>query len=117
MKRAIECFQQAIEKDPDYALAYAGLADSYTILAALGVLQPREVIPKAKTAAMKALELDDTLAEAHTSLALVRRDYDWDWVEAGREFQRACRQNYGQDSNQLRMRFISWSRLETLSFW
>ncbi len=95
VKKGIEYFQRAIDKDPDYALAYAGLADSYTEPAFLGVviLPPREAMPRAKAAAMKALELDEMLAEAHTSLAYVRLHYDWDWVAAEREFQRAIELN------------------------
>src|SRR5260370_6740575 len=70
MQKAIEYFQQALEKDPAYAPAYAGLADSYDILAFFNVLPPREVMPKAKAAAVKALEIDDHLAEAHASPGL-----------------------------------------------
>jgi tetratricopeptide (TPR) repeat protein len=92
-KKSIEYFEQAIEKDPDYALAYAGLADSYNNLAAFGILPPREAMPKAKAAAMKALELDDTLAEAHASLGHIIKNYDWDWAEAERESQRAIELN------------------------
>lgn len=71
-------FQQAIEKDPNYALAYAGLADSYNMLSGWNALPPTEGFPKA--AAMKALELDSNLAEARVSLGAVRFYYDWDWV-------------------------------------
>lgn len=95
VKKGIEYFQRAIEKDPDYAVAYAGLADSYTEPAFLGVvtLPPREAMPRAKAAATKALELDPMLAEAHTSLAYVRLHYDWEWAAAEREFQRAIELN------------------------
>jgi len=91
VKRGLEYFNQAIEQDPCYALAYAGLADSYIILGSFGIaaLAPREAFPKAKEAAVKALELDDTLAEAHASLADALGHYDWDWLNSEREFRRA----------------------------
>jgi serine/threonine protein kinase/Tfp pilus assembly protein PilF len=92
IKKSIECFQQAIEKDPGYALAYTGVADSYASLGFsfdVGSLPPREVMPKAKAAATRALELDNTLAEAHTSLAMINLHYDWNWPAAEREFQLA----------------------------
>ena len=91
--KAIEYFQQAIAKDPTYALAYAGLADSYSALADYGFVPPKEAFPKAKEAALKALEIDDTLAEAHASLALIKTAYDWDWSGAEREYQRAIELN------------------------
>jgi serine/threonine protein kinase/Tfp pilus assembly protein PilF len=89
LRRGIEYFQQAIDLDPGYALAYAGLADSYNLLAGYSALSPREAFPRAKAAARKALEIDDTLAEAHTSLAFVMLAYDWDWEGAERTFKRA----------------------------
>jgi len=91
IKKSIEYFNQAIEKDPSFALAYAGLADSYIVPA--NPLPPREKMPKAKAAAMKALDLDDTLAEAHTSLARVLAAYDWDWPGAEKEYKRAIELN------------------------
>ena len=95
MRKGIEYFRQAIDVDPGYSLAYTGLADSYNFLGAFGiaVLPPGDAMPKAKSAAMKALEIDDSLAEAHTSLAFVRLYYDWDWPGAEREFQRAIELN------------------------
>jgi len=87
--KAIEYFRQAIEKDPNYALAYSGLADSYSAEPGLGSSPPKDVFPKAKEAALKALELDDTLAEAHASLAFIKATYDWNWSDAEKEFQRA----------------------------
>ncbi|MDA2914599.1 tetratricopeptide repeat protein, partial [Acidobacteriia bacterium AH_259_A11_L15] len=93
VKKGLAYFQQAIEIDPGYALAYAGVADSYNILGFYGVLPPREAFPKAKAAALKALEIDDTITESHTSLAYARFYHDWDWGEAGREFQRAFELN------------------------
>jgi serine/threonine protein kinase len=91
--KAIEYFQQAIAKDPSYALAYSGLADCYTWLPAFAFLPPKEAYPKAREATLKALQLDDTLAEAHISLALVKAHHDWDWSGADREFQRAIALN------------------------
>src|SRR5437879_5045552 len=88
-KKAAEYFSQAVQKDPGYALSYAGLADSYSLLGDAGYLPPAEAWPKAKTAALQALAIDDTLGEAHTSLGLVEEHYNWDWVSAEREFKRA----------------------------
>jgi TolB-like protein/class 3 adenylate cyclase len=92
-QKAIEYFEQAIEKDPTYAQAYTGLADSYTLLGFYAYFPPREVISKAKVAAEKALKLDDTLAEAHASLALIRVHYDWDWSGAESALKRALSLN------------------------
>jgi adenylate cyclase len=91
LKQAIAHFQQAIEINPVYALAYAGLADCYVV--PTNPLPPREALPRAKAAATKALEIDNTLAEAHTSLAVVMMQYDWDWAGTEREFQRAIELN------------------------
>jgi eukaryotic-like serine/threonine-protein kinase len=94
LKKAVEYFQQAIDKDPGYALAYAGLADSYSALGGgWNYLSPSESFPKAKAAAMRALELDDTLAEAHAALAYAVFFADWDWPTAEREFKRAIELN------------------------
>jgi len=92
-KRAIPYFQQAIDKDPNYALAYSGLADSDALLSAFGEGPPKDWMPRAKAAAMKALALDDNLAEAHTSLAQIIAYYDWDFNGAEREFGRAIELN------------------------
>lgn len=89
IKKGIGYFRQAIELDPLYALAYAGLADSYNLLGIYGDARPKEIFPKAKAAAARALEIDDTLAEAHTSLAFILYRFDWNWHAAEREFQRA----------------------------
>ncbi len=97
LKRSLDYFQQAVEKDPQYALGYAGLADSYAMLGAgdYAVLPPEKAFPKAKTTAMKALELDNTLAEAHASLGWSKMGFDWDWQGAEREFKQAIDLNPG----------------------
>jgi TolB-like protein/Flp pilus assembly protein TadD len=93
LNKGVECFQQAISKDPRYALAYDGLADSYISLAVYGFSPPKEAYPRAKEAALKSLEIDGTLAEAHTSLARINAEYDWDWSGSESEFQRAMELN------------------------
>jgi serine/threonine-protein kinase len=93
LKKGIEYFQQAVEKNPRDAKAFAGIADSYTLLAVYGSLTPDEAFPKAKEAAEKALAIDDTLAEAHTSLGFVKTRYDWDWEGAEASFRRALELN------------------------
>jgi eukaryotic-like serine/threonine-protein kinase len=92
-QKAANYFTQAVQKDPNYALAYAGLADTYSLLGAAGYLPPSEAWPKAKAGATQALEIDDTLAEAHTSLGLVKEHFEWDWEGAEREFKRAIELN------------------------
>ena len=92
-KKAADYFTQAVQKDPRYALSYAGLADTYSLLGDAGYLPPSEAWPKAKAAAMQALEIDDTLAEAHTSLGLVKEHFEWDWKGAEQEFKRAIELN------------------------
>ncbi len=89
LKKAIGFFQQAVGKDPDYALAYDGLADSWIPLGWYGFLAPSATFPQAKVAITRALNLDDSLAEAHTSLAFLNLYYDRDWGGAEREFRRA----------------------------
>src|SRR5436190_8956184 len=93
LKKSIDYFQQAIAPDPNYALAYAGVADGYVLLPGYSGGNPRDCYPKAIAAAKKALELDDTLAEARTSLALAIWYYDFDFSQANREFQRAIELN------------------------
>ncbi len=93
LKKAIKHFEQAIELDPAFALAYAGLADSYGVLSAWSECLPAEAFPTAKQMATKALELDDSLAEAHTSLAYINVVYEWNWSEAEREYRRAIELN------------------------
>jgi len=92
IRNSIQYFQQAIEKDASYALAYAGLADAYSGIAE-AYLPPLEVMPKAKEAANRALQLDPALPEAHTALGVILRDFDWDWAGAEREFKRAIESN------------------------
>ena len=92
-ERAIESFKRAIEIDPGYALAYSGIADAYILLDLYCLLPPRETMPKAKAAALRAVEIDDRLAEAHISLGCVKMIYDWDWAGAEREFKRALELN------------------------
>jgi TolB-like protein/Tfp pilus assembly protein PilF len=105
LKKANEYFQQAIEKDPAYGLAYAGLAESYGLFGFYEVLPPGESCPKAKAAAAKALGIDETMAEAHAGLGWIKMTCDWDWQGSEREFKRAleinpndgtARQWYGQ---------------------
>jgi TolB-like protein/DNA-binding winged helix-turn-helix (wHTH) protein len=95
LRKGIGYFTEAIEKEPAYALAYAGLADAYSVLGfyQFGTLAPEESFQRAKAAAMKALELDETLAEAHASLALARMDVDHDEAGAEREYRRAIELN------------------------
>lgn len=93
MKIAIEHFQQAIAIEPNYALAYAGLADVYAIIASYSGAPPRETMPLAKEAALKALSLDDDLAEAHAALAVISELYDYDFAKSEQEFKRAIELN------------------------
>jgi TolB-like protein/DNA-binding winged helix-turn-helix (wHTH) protein/Tfp pilus assembly protein PilF len=97
LKVALAYFNQAIEEDPKYAQAYSGLADTYALLGdwQYAVMTPREALPKAKAAAMKALELDDSLSEAHNSLAFCLEGFDWDFGSAEKEFLRAIELNPG----------------------
>ncbi len=93
IRRGIGHFRQAIETEPDYAVAHAGMADCYSVLGLTGVDPPSECFMRAKEAASRALEIDESLAEAHASLALVRTFYEWDWVGAEEEFRRAIELN------------------------
>ena len=92
-QQAIDYFQQAIAKDPHYALAYVGLADSYALTSSYNLDPDEDLIPKARAAALRALQIDENLAEAHTALALIAENYDWDWQTAGKEFRRAIELN------------------------
>ncbi len=93
LKKAIECFEEAIRLDNSYALAYAGLADCYCLLSIFSAFPSTAALPRAKDAALKALELDDGLAEAHTSLAAALVWYDWNWGRSEAEFKRAIELN------------------------
>ena len=85
-RNGIDYFKRAEEKDPTFALAFSGLADSYALLCDIGVVRPVDEMPKAKAAAQKAVDADPTLAEAYTSRAFVRLAYDWDWLGAQKRF-------------------------------
>lgn len=89
LRKGVEFFEQAVDKDPAYVPAYAGLADSYNMLVVYGALSPREGFPRAKAAATRALEMDERLAEAHTALGFVAERFDWDWATAEAEYKRA----------------------------
>ncbi len=97
LRQSMAYFQQAIEKDPTYAAAYAGISDCNTVFVVRHGMSSKEGLPRAKAAAMKALEIDNALAEAHTSLAHAML-HDWEWAEAEREFQRALELNPGDAS-------------------
>jgi tetratricopeptide (TPR) repeat protein len=92
-QKSIEYFQQAIEKDPGYALAYVGVSNAYNSLGFFDVMLPREAWPKAEDAAVKALEIDETLGEAHAALGAVKYLYNWEWAAAERELKRAIELN------------------------
>ena len=92
-RQAADYFQQAIDKDPNFAPAYAGLADTFGLMSTWYVGPQNELIPKARAAALRALELDEGLAEAHASLALIKENYDYDWPGAEKEFRRAIQLN------------------------
>lgn len=89
LQKSVEYFELAIARDPKYALAYAGLSDSYALLNLYGSAQQKDAFPQAKAAAEKALAIDETLAEAHNALAYVKEQYEWDWAGAEREYKRA----------------------------
>jgi TolB-like protein/Tfp pilus assembly protein PilF len=93
LKKSVEYFRRAIETDDRYVLAYAGLADSFFVHGAYKILPPNEAYPMAKEAVLTALKLDDTLAEAHTSLAHISMIYEWDWAAAEKEYRRAVELN------------------------
>lgn len=93
LNRGLACFREAADLDPTFALTYVGLADCYDALTGFSAFSPAEGYPRAKAAVLRALEIDDTLAEAHASLAHLHLRYDWDWAAAGREFRRAIELN------------------------
>ncbi len=108
-RQAADYFQQAIDKDPNYGRAYAGLADTFSLMSAWYLGPQNELMPKARTAALRALELDESLAEAHASLALIRENYDYDWSGAEKEFRRAIQlgPQYAT-AHQWYAEFLSW---------
>jgi TolB-like protein/Tfp pilus assembly protein PilF len=93
LARALECFGQAIDRDPGFALAHVGLADVYNSYGFIEFLPPSEAFPKARAAVLRALELDDQIAEAYTALAVIKMDYDWDFAEAEQDIDRALTLN------------------------
>jgi tetratricopeptide (TPR) repeat protein len=93
LKKCVKLFEQAMDIDPTYAPAYAGVADAYLNLGGWGHVAFQDAYPRARAAATRALTLDETLAEAHVSLAMVRKEYDWDWPGAGRAYERALELN------------------------
>jgi eukaryotic-like serine/threonine-protein kinase len=93
LRNGIKYFQEAEQKDPTYALAYSGLADSYSLLSDIGVVKPSDEMPKARAAAQRAVDIDPTLAEAYTSRAFVKLAYDWDWLGAEADFKKALELN------------------------
>ncbi|HSB10974.1 MAG TPA: tetratricopeptide repeat protein [Blastocatellia bacterium] len=93
LKKGVEYFRQAIAEDPNYSLAHAGIADCLVLLGLFGADNPREIMPQAKAAAMKAIRLDESLGEAYASLGQIKLIYDWDWKAAEADFQQAVRLN------------------------
>jgi eukaryotic-like serine/threonine-protein kinase len=106
LKEAIHYFEEAVQLDPSYAPAYAGMADAYDELADLTYLAPTEAFPKAKAAALKALEIDPTLSEAHTVLGEISWWYDWDWATAEKEYRRAIELNPSSAVAHLRYAYL-----------
>jgi DNA-binding winged helix-turn-helix (wHTH) protein/TolB-like protein/cytochrome c-type biogenesis protein CcmH/NrfG len=86
LEKAVASLEDAVRKDPSYALAYAGLADAYVISSGYSLIPPRQIMPKARAAARRALDLNPSIAEPHTTLALIAMNYDWDWAEAERQY-------------------------------
>jgi tetratricopeptide (TPR) repeat protein len=93
LRESIDCFERAVQRDPQFASAYSGLADAYNILAQQGYIAPREGMEQARRAAERALEIDPQLAEGHVSLAAILEAYDWNWQAAEREYRRALELN------------------------
>jgi TolB-like protein/DNA-binding winged helix-turn-helix (wHTH) protein/Tfp pilus assembly protein PilF len=94
LRKAEQYFQEAIQKDPNYAPAYAGLADTYILFANFNIAPPGQAYPRAREMASKAIQIDSTLSEAHASLATLKAIYDWDWSGAEQEFRRAIELNH-----------------------
>jgi serine/threonine-protein kinase len=114
LKTAIRYFEQAIEKDPHYAVAWAGIADSYSLLGEYGNIPRKELYPKARAAVNKALEIDDRLAEVHTSLASILMLSEWDWANSEKEFRLALElnPNYATAHHWYSQWFLNMGRLE-----
>jgi DNA-binding winged helix-turn-helix (wHTH) protein/TolB-like protein/Tfp pilus assembly protein PilF len=114
LQKALEYFQQAITLDPNYSLAYVGLADTYTLLSFFTLDAPKDAFPKAKAAAERALEIDNTLAEAYTALGQVKSFYEWDWAGAEQEFQKgiSLNPNYPLLHHWRSLNLIAMGRLE-----
>ena len=112
LRKAIEYFNQAISKDPGYALAYAGLADSYVILSVFGAASPQDSVPQARVAAKRALELDDTLAEAHASSGRILGPFDFEFDRSITEFERAIQLN---PNYAMAHHWLSWGPLTALA--
>jgi eukaryotic-like serine/threonine-protein kinase len=110
LRQAIDAFQAAVQRDPDFALPHAGLADAYTLTIPFGDINPDDAIPRAKAAALRALALDPSLAEVHTSLGLIAMFVDWDWQEVERRLTRALELNSSDAQGHL-MR--AWSLMLT----
>jgi adenylate cyclase len=108
LRRAVKCYVSACTGDPAYALAYAGLAQTYHLLAIYGVEHPRDVYPMARVAARRAIELNESLAEAHVAAGCVALCYDWDWPRAEREFRRAIELN---DNHAQAHHWLAWCML------
>src|SRR5580700_3604323 len=108
-RQAAEYFQQSIDKDPNYGRAYAGLADTYSLISTWAIGPQNVLMPKARAAASRALEIDERLAEAHASLALIKENYDYDWPGAEKEFRRAIQLNpQYATAHQWYAEFLSW---------
>jgi TolB-like protein/DNA-binding winged helix-turn-helix (wHTH) protein len=108
-RQATEYFQQAIDQDPKYGRAYAGLADTFALMSTWYMGPQNELMPKARSAALRALELDESLAEAHASLALIKENYDYDWPDAEKEFRRAIQlDSQYATAHQWYAEFLSW---------
>jgi TolB-like protein len=112
LRKGIDYFNQATSKDPGYALAYAGLADSYVILSVFGAASPQDSIPQARAAAKKALELDDTLAEAHASSGRIAGPFDFEFDRSIAEFERAIQLN---PNYAMAHHWLSWGPLTALA--
>jgi tetratricopeptide (TPR) repeat protein len=108
-RQAADYFQQAIDKDPKYGRAYAGVADTFALMSTWYVGPQNELMPKARSAALRALELDESLAEAHASLALIKENYDYDWPGAEKEFRLAIQLDpQYATAHQWYAEFLSW---------